>query len=36
MDAVLLRVFFHSKVYASKEELSDTVARDEGTDAFCQ
>ena len=35
MDIVPFRQFLRSKVYASKEELSDTIGRDEG-DAFCK
>ena len=41
MDAIPFRQFLRSKVYASKEELSDAAGRccrqaDEGTEDFCQ
>ena len=36
MDAVPFRQFLCSKVYASKEELSDVVGRNEGAEDFCQ
>ena len=35
MDAAPFRQFLSSKVYASKEDLSEAVGRDKGADAFC-
>ena len=35
MDAAPFRQLLSSKVYASKEDLSEAVGRDIGTDEFC-
>ena len=35
MDAAPFRQFLSSKVYASKEDLSEAVGRDKGADEFC-
>ena len=35
MDAAPFRQFLSSKVYASKEDLSEAVGVDKGADAFC-
>ena len=35
MDAAPFRQFLSSKVYASKEDLSNAVGVDKGADAFC-
>ena len=35
MDAAPFRQFLSSKVYASKEDLSEAVGRDRGADEFC-
>ena len=35
MDAAPFRHFLSSKVYASKEDLSEAVGVDKGADAFC-
>ena len=35
MDAAPFRQFHSSKVYASKEDLSEAVGRDKGADEFC-
>ena len=35
MDAAPFRHFLSSKVYASKEDLSEAVRRDKGADEFC-
>ena len=36
MDAIPFRQFLKSKVYATKEDLSDAVGRDKGVEEFCQ
>ena len=35
MDAAPFRQFLSSKVYASKDDLSEVVGRDKGADEFC-